>query len=74
VAALSLGEATLRAVEANGHGTSAEAVRQYLTDHLGMQVQANHLGMALQRHRRAGRLDQRDSLWYPHVETGSELA
>ena len=41
-------------------GTSAEDVRQYIADKFGMQVRPNHLGMALQRHRRAGlRLDQR---------------
>jgi hypothetical protein len=29
-----------------------------------MTVRPNHLGMALQRHRRAGRLELRDQRWY----------
>jgi hypothetical protein len=62
---VSLGDATLRAVAAHGHGISAEEVRKYIADQLGMQVRPNHLGMALQRHRRAGRLEQRDLLWFP---------
>ena len=63
---VSLGDATLRAVATHSHGASAEEVRKFLADTLGMQVRPNHLGMALQRHRRAGRLEQRDLLWYPH--------
>jgi hypothetical protein len=64
-AGVSLGDATLRVVAAHGHGISADEVRKFLADELGMQVRPNHLGMALQRHRRAGRLEQRDQLWYP---------
>ena len=74
VAALSLGDATLRAVAAQGGGTSAEDVRQYIADKFGMRVRPNHLGMALQRHRRAGRLDQRDTLWYPHQSAAADIA
>ena len=70
-AQVSLGDATLRAVAAHGHGASAEDVRKFLADQLGMQVRPNHLGMALQRHRRAGRLDQRDLLWYPPRPNGA---
>lgn len=61
---LPLGEATLRAVKAHSDGVSADAVRDYLTKHFGLTVRPNHLGMALQRHRRAGRLRFRDSRWY----------
>ena len=63
-AGVSLGDATLRAVAAHGNGISAEEVRKYIADQLGIQVRPNHLGMALQRHRRAGRLEQRDLLWF----------
>ena len=59
----SLGDATLRAVEALGGGVSAAEVRIYLEREFGMHVRPNHLGMALQRHRRAGRLEQHDSRW-----------
>jgi hypothetical protein len=58
-----LGDAALRAIEALGNEVSAEQVREYLGQHFGMQVRANHLGMALQRHRRAGRLSQDDGRW-----------
>jgi hypothetical protein len=69
---VSLGDATLRAVTAHGQGISAEDVRKYIADQLGMQVRPNHLGMALQRHLRAGRLEQRDLLWFPRPSAGAE--
>jgi hypothetical protein len=58
-----LGDATLRAVEVLGSGVSAEQIREYLGRELSMQVRPNHLGMALQRHRRAGRLQEEDGRW-----------
>jgi len=36
----------------------------YLSREFGMSVRPNHLGIALQRHRRAGRLENRDQRWY----------
>ena len=59
-----LGEATLRAVQAHSGGVSADAVRDYIAKQFGLTVRPNHLGMALQRHRRAGRLEIRDSRWH----------
>jgi hypothetical protein len=59
-----LGEATLRAVKAHSAGVSADAVRDYLAKQFGLKVRPNHLGMALQRHRRAGRMEIRDSRWH----------
>ena len=59
-----LGEATLRAVQAYSGGVSADAVRDYIAKQFGLTVRPNHLGMALQRHRRAGLLEIRESLWY----------
>ncbi len=61
---LSLSDATLKAIEANGGGATAAEVMTYLTRELGMSVRPNHLGIALQRHRRAGRLENRDQRWY----------
>ena len=61
--AMPLGEASLRALEALGNEASAEQIREHLSSQFGMQVRPNHLGMALQRHRRAGRLEQRDGRW-----------
>jgi len=71
-ARVSLGDATLRAVAAHGHGASAEEVRKFLAEQLGVQVRPNHLGMALQRHRRAGRLEERELRWYPSQSDGAE--
>jgi hypothetical protein len=62
-AAPPLGEATLRAVTALGTEVSTEQVREYLTKQFGMQVRANHLGRALQRHRVSGRLSESDGRW-----------
>src|SRR6267378_828140 len=59
-----LGEAALRAVQAHSGGVSADAVRDYIAKQFGLTVRPNHLGMALQRHRRAGRLEIRDSRWH----------
>jgi hypothetical protein len=61
---LPLGEATLRAVKAHTAGVSADDVRNYLAKHFGLTVRPNHLGMALQRHRRAGLVEIRDSRWH----------
>ena len=61
---LSLSDATMKAIEANGGGATAAEVMTYLTRELGMSVRPNHLGIALQRHRRAGRLENRDQRWY----------
>jgi hypothetical protein len=59
-----LGDATLRAVQAHGNGISAAEIRDYLARELGLSVRSNHLSMALQRHRRAGRLEERNSQWW----------
>jgi hypothetical protein len=59
-----LGEATLKAVQAHSAGIAADAIRSYLARRFGLQVRPNHLGMALQRHRRAGRIEIRDSRWH----------
>jgi hypothetical protein len=60
----SLGEATLKAVQAHAKGASADQVLKYLSRKFGLTVRPNHLGSALQRHRRAGRLENRDQRWY----------
>jgi len=60
---LPLGDATLRTIETLGNEASAEQIREHLGREFGMQVRANHLGMALQRHRRAGRLQENDGRW-----------
>jgi hypothetical protein len=61
---VSLSDATLRAVQAHGRGASPSEVLSYLAREFGMAVRPNHLGIALQRHRRAGRLESRGELWY----------
>jgi hypothetical protein len=62
--AMSLSDAILKAVQARGRGAAANEVLSYLAREFGMTVRPNHLGIALQRHRRAGRLENRDQLWY----------
>jgi uncharacterized protein (DUF4415 family) len=62
---VSLSDATLKAVQAHGKGATAEDVRNYLSREFGLTVRPNHLGIALQRHRRAGQLEHRDQHWYP---------
>jgi len=61
---LSLSDATLQAVQRHPEGLSAGDVLVFLSRELGMSVRPNHLGIALQRHRRAGRLDNRDQRWF----------
>ena len=60
---VALRDAVLRAAEAHRGGATANDVT-YLSQEFGMIVRPNHLGMALQRHRRAGRLELRDQRWY----------
>src|SRR6201981_1535394 len=61
---VALRDAVLRAAEAHRGGATANDVLTYLSREFGMTVRPNHLGMALQRHRRAGRLELRDQGWY----------
>jgi hypothetical protein len=61
---VSLSDATLKAVQAHDEGATASEVLNYLSRQFGMTVRPNHLGKALQRHRRAGQLENRDQRWY----------
>jgi hypothetical protein len=72
---VSLSDATLRAVQAHPEGATANEVMGYLSKEFGMTVRPNHLGIALQRHRRAGRLESRDSRWFlPQQQGASQSA
>jgi predicted transcriptional regulator len=62
--AISLSDAILKAVQAHDEGATASEVLNYLSKEFGIAVRPNHLGMALQRHRRAGRLDNRGQRWH----------
>src|SRR6266702_4269252 len=59
-----LRDACLKAVQAHGEGATANEILNYLSSEFGMTVRPNHLGAALQRHRRAGQLENRDQRWY----------
>jgi hypothetical protein len=61
---ISLSEAALQAVRAHPEGISANEILNYLSREFGLTVRPNHLGIALQRHRRGGRLETRDSRWF----------
>jgi len=56
--------ATLKAVQAHGGGATAAEVLNYLSRKFGMTIRLNRLGMTLQRHRRAGQLENRNQRWY----------
>jgi len=57
-------DATLKAVQAHSEGATPAELLNYLLREFGMTVRPNHLGAALQRHRRAGQLENRDQRWY----------
>ena len=59
-----LSDASLKAVQAHRKGATSNDVLSYLSRRFGMTVRPNHLGIALQRHRRAGRLENHDQRWY----------
>ena len=61
---VSLSDATLKAVQAHDEGATASELLDDLSREFGMTIRPNHLGMALQRHRRAGRLDNRNQRWH----------
>jgi hypothetical protein len=70
--ALSLSDAILKALQTRGEGATASEVLDYLSREFGMTVRPNHLGIALQRHRRGGRLENRDQRWYLPPSAQSE--
>jgi hypothetical protein len=61
--ALSVSEAVLSAVYAHPEGATASEVLNHLSREFGMTLRPNHLGIALERHRRAGRLEKWGSRW-----------
>ena len=61
---VSISDATLKAVKAHSEGATPAELLNYLLRKFGMTVRPNHLGAALQRHRRAGQLENRDQRWY----------
>ena len=69
---VSMSDGILKAVQAHGDGATANAVLIYLSREFGMTVRPNHLGIALQRHRRAGRLENRDQRWHLPPSAQSE--
>jgi hypothetical protein len=66
-----MSEAILKAIQTHGEGATASDILSYLSREFGMTVRPNHLGIALQRHRRGGRLENRDQRWYlpPSVQS-----
>jgi hypothetical protein len=70
---LSMSDAILKAVQTHSEGATASEVLGYLSREFGMTVRPNHLGIALQRHRRAGRLENRDQRWYLPPSAPGEL-
>jgi hypothetical protein len=71
---MSLSEATLQAVRAHPQGATANEILDHLSREYGLKVRPNHLGIALQRHRRGGRLEIRDSRWFLPPESHRNTA
>jgi hypothetical protein len=69
---VSMSEAILKAIQTHGEGATASDILSYLSREFGMTVRPNHLGIALQRHRRGGRLENRDQRWYLPPSAQSE--
>jgi hypothetical protein len=69
VPTMSLSDATLKAVQAHDEGATAGEVLNYLSRKFGMTVRPNHLGIALQRHRRAGHVENRNQRWHLPLST-----
>lgn len=63
-----LGEETMQAIRNSATGMTAGDIMKYLADN-GTPARPNHIGIALQRHKRAGRLELRGDKWYaPNIE------
>ncbi|HTV45284.1 MAG TPA: hypothetical protein VMF05_08205 [Stellaceae bacterium] len=69
----SVSDATLQVVETHRDGLTAAEIQNCLSRDFGLTVRPNHLGIALQRHRRAGRLESRDERWYPPQTALAEM-
>jgi hypothetical protein len=72
-ASVSLSDATLQAVKSHPDGATANDILNHLSREFGMTVRPNHLGIALQRLRRSGRLENRDQRWYPAQQAGGRI-
>jgi hypothetical protein len=71
---VSLSDATLQAVRARPGGATSKEVVEYLTREFGVTVRPNHLAIALQRHLRAGRLENINQKWHmPYAAPGYQL-
>jgi len=66
----SISDMVLQVVQAHTEGISAADILKQLSRE-GHTVRPNHIGVALQRHRRGGRLEQRDQRWYPPAQSGT---
>ena len=53
------------AVIAKHPGTNSDQILAFLKSEYGLTPLPNHLGVALQRHRKAGRLQETSGIWYP---------
>ncbi len=63
-----LGQLTITAVAVLPPGSTAADIQKYLAGN-GNKARPNHIGTALARHMRGGRLEKREGKWYlPNVE------
>jgi hypothetical protein len=74
---ISINEATLNAVNAMPSWSTTEQIRTRVKDQYGMNVRSNHIGVALTRHKKAGRIAMvgpekgPGKKWAPVASTGS---
>jgi hypothetical protein len=71
---ISLSDAALAACSSFPGGAIARNILPVAEKLLGTTVRPNHLGAALARHKRAGRLYQRDGLWFPPEAAAAAIA
>lgn len=71
---ISVADATLKAVISMPEGANAAQILNRLKEEYGMTVRPNHLGIALQRHRRAGRIMDNNGKWSPSAAATATAA
>ncbi len=59
-----LSDGALTAVRSLPPGSANAQIQAYMANNLGITALPNHVGIALKRHMRAGRLETRGGVWY----------
>jgi hypothetical protein len=73
-ATISTSDAVLEAVGTYPAGATNNDVMSYLSTKYGISIRPNHMGISLQRHRRAGRLAMVGNSWYTPENVPTSVA